>query len=176
MGKINEPLKVKLIIGILAVKELATEEVKKMVQDNFGAVDGCSEIIPFNFTDYYEKGMDKNLTRFWLSIEKLISPEELSGIKVKSNQIEDGLTVNGKRKLNLDPGYLTAAKLILASTKDYSHRIYLDKGIYAEVTLIYQNGEFTFLPWTYADYKSLTALNFLKKSREIFLKSLVSSR
>ena len=86
-----------------------------------------------------------------------------------TNDIESFFSVSGKRKINLDPGYITLAKVVLASTKNYSHRIYLGKGIYAELALLYKNRQFIAMPYTYNDYKDIRYLNMFMKVRD-FLK------
>jgi len=111
-----------------------------------------------------------------LCFKKLIDPEEIPSIKIWTNKLEDEFKKDGKfnviRPINLDPGYLTQSKLILASTKDYYHRIHLQGGIYAEVTLFYQNGKFENLPWTYPDYQTEKYKNFFLKARELYAKDI----
>jgi hypothetical protein len=114
--------------------------------------------------------MGGNLKRQWISFKTLLNPDRLADIKVMTNDIEDGLAKDQKRIINIDPGYLTCANVILASTKDFSHRIYLSKGIYAEVTTIYKKEGFIKLPWTYPDYLCPTAVNFIIKARQCLLK------
>ena len=92
----------------------------------------------FDFSSYYNPEMGQNLKRLWISFEKLFFSSELASIKVFTNSLEDSFAVNCKRQINIDPGYITPANVVLATTKDYSHRIYLDKGIYGEVTTIYK--------------------------------------
>lgn len=166
MGKICSAGPVKLFMGIIAVSEGIIEECKKCLQENWGIIDIESELIPFNFTDYYEKEMGMGLFRKWVSFEKLADPAELAAIKTATNAIEQKYLSGDRRTINLDPGYITLANLVLASTKEFSHRIYLSGGIYGEITLIYKGGKFTPLPWTYPDYQSQTAIKFIEKTRE----------
>jgi hypothetical protein len=172
MGKTEKVKPVKLIMGIIACSEELSEKAALSLQKLWGKIDLRSPIIKFNFTDYYREEMGKNLLRQWLSFEKLINPEEISAIKIKTNKIEQEISIGNKRKINLDPGYADGAKLVLASTKNYSHRIYLDGGIYAEVTLIYEKNAFRQLAWTYPDYKSETALKFLSEARIKYLEQV----
>ena len=154
---------------------------------NFGPVDLESDIFNFDYTDYYAKEMGPGLVRKFFSFARLISPEDLAGIKLKTNEIEEdfarpvrGLASNGARRgeakvarpINLDPGYLTSAKVVLATAKDYSHRIYLKGGIYAEATLRYFKGAYQPWPWTYPDYKSPEYLSFFHRLRKIYLAQL----
>ena len=169
MGKIEEPNPVKLILGIIACDEEVIKKAEPLLRKLWGETDLRSPVVPFNFTNYYEEEMGGNLLRQRWSFVKLINAETLAEIKIKTNKIEKGLSADKKRKINLDPGYIDGAKLILASTKNYSHRIYLRDGIYAEVTLIYEKGAFRPLGWTYPDYKIDTALHFFSEVRNRYL-------
>ncbi len=172
MAEINFPKRVKLIVGILTSMKTLLEDIEAPLEKRFGKIDLKSEVYPFDFTDYYEKEMGSNIQRKFLSFKKLINSEELSSIKIWTNKLEDKYKQNEKfnviRPINLDPGYLAHGKLILASTKDYYHRIYLQDGIYAEVTLFYQNGKFENLPWTFPDYQTERYKNFFLKVRALY--------
>jgi hypothetical protein len=109
------------------------------------------------------------LSRCLLSFEHLISPDELSAIKVETNSLEKKFAQKGKRGINIDPGYLTPERLVLATGKNYTHRIYLRDGVYADLTLIYQSGEFQPLPWTYLDYASEPLKGLLELIRKNYL-------
>lgn len=176
MSEISCPKPVKLIIGILSGIKTLLNDIELLLEDRLGKIDLRSEIFTFNFTDYYEREMGTNILRKFLCFKKLINPEEISSIKIWTNKLEDKLKQNGKfkviRPINLDPGYLTQSKLILASAKDYYHRIHLQSGIYAEVTLFYQNGKFENLPWTYPDYQTEKYKNFFLKVRELYAKDI----
>jgi hypothetical protein len=165
MGTIVLPEPVKLFTGIIAASDVLADQAIRQLTASWGSVDCASTRIPFDFTGYYAPEMGASLLRCWVGFERLIHPGDLSNLKVAANDQETGFAVAGQRQVNIDPGYLTAAKVVLASTKDYSHRIYLDRGIYAEVTLHYQHNAFTFLPWTYPDYQSETALTFFRELR-----------
>lgn len=117
------------------------------------------------FTDYYKNEMGNELKKVYMSFEKLIERDRLAGIKNHTNSIESGFLNNKNRSINLDPGYLTNEKLVLATTKDYFHRIYLENGIYAEVTLHYRHGKFRYFSWSYPDYKDARVQIFLEKAR-----------
>ncbi len=168
MGIRQAPDPVKLIIGILAASPQALAEVRGRLIALWGTIDGESPAIPFSFTGYYENEMGSGLLRQWVSFDRLIEQDELSAIKVTTNALEDERALSGKRTVNLDPGYLTLSRLVLASTKDFSHRIYLARGVYGEVTLIYKAGRFEALPWTYPDYLSAAALTFLMSVRSTY--------
>ena len=122
--------------------------------------------------DYYEKEMGKNLKRQFLSFKKLISPETLSEIKIQTNKLEEELRKEEKtsrRVANLDPGCLSASALIMATTKNYAHRIPLQSGIYAHLELIFTRKKIITLSWTYPDYKTEGYQRFFEDTRKIYL-------
>jgi Domain of unknown function (DUF4416) len=170
MGTIRKPQDVKIFAGLITVSEMFASKVLKELEEKFGPSDVKSPLINFDFTDYYSGEMGGSLLRQWVGFKTLIDPGKLPEIKSVSGEIEEKYAVSGKRTVNIDPGYLTPAKIVLASSKDYSHRIYLSGGIYGEVTLIYKNKQFIPLDWTYPDYKSVTAGKFFLELREIFAK------
>ncbi|MCS7228078.1 MAG: DUF4416 family protein, partial [Endomicrobia bacterium] len=133
-------------------------------------IDLQSEIIKFDFTDYYNKEMGGEILRYWISFAPLIELNNSYKIKLLTHEVELQQFSDDKklRKVNLDPGYIEGSKLVLFSTKNYSHRIYLDEGIFAEVTLIYKNKQFHTLNWTYPDYKTALAINFFLKVRRLW--------
>jgi hypothetical protein len=175
MGAVSRPKKVKLFCGIITSNEDTSRKSLTVLQEKLGKIDLTSDVVFFDFSNYYSSQMGDNLKRFWISFEKLISAADLAQIKVFTNSIEDDFTVNGKRCINIDPGYITPANVILATTKDYSHRIYLSEGIYGEVTTIYKRNNFIKLPWTYPDYLSKAAIEFLLKARTDLVKRLRKS-
>ncbi len=118
----------------------------------FGPMDFVTQPEPFSYTSYYEKEMGGGLLRVYGSFESLVDPETLPEIKWITNEMEERTAVNGCRRVNIDPGLLSEERLVLATGKNYTHRIYLRKGIYADLTLIFRNGAYRALPWTYPDY------------------------
>jgi len=172
MGEIKIAHPVKLIIGeIFHNEELASLAERELVK-TLGDIDLASKTVPFDLTDYYSGEMGNNLSRRWVSFDRLIQPNSLAEIKNLTNKIEAHIAGGNKRVVNIDPGYIAAPNLVLASTKNFAHRIYLSKGIYAELALIYRNNGFDSLPWTYPDYKLNDALDFFKRVRDIYLISL----
>lgn len=170
MGRITRAKPVKLITGFIFKDEKYFQKALSILARKFGKIDFKSQILPFNFTDYYSKELGINLNRAFISFQDLISPKSLPLIKVITNRIENKLSLGGNRLINIDPGYLDAARLVLASTKDYAHRIYLERGIFAEITLNFKEHSFRALEWTYPDYKSDKYLEIFHKIREIFLR------
>jgi len=176
LGCITKPKPVNLIIGVLTNIPDLLREIEKTLETSFGVIDLKSDILPFHFTEYYHDEMGKDIQRQFYSFEKLISPDEIATIKVQTNTIEEAVAASKKytvkRPVNIDPGYLNESRLILASTKDFSHRIYMQHGIYAEVTLNYRRGGYESFPWTFPDYKSPEYQNFFLRVRELYVKKL----
>jgi hypothetical protein len=169
MGKIHPPDKVKLIVGLISNNEALPDKKAAMLEKKFAnRIDFKSEIIDFDYTDYYNEEMGTALKRRFLSFKKPVRLETIAKTKIITNDIEKKFRVNGKRVINIDPGYVDMAKLVLLSTKDYSHRIYIGKGIFAEVTLHYKNKRFNFWPWTYPDYKSEEYAKILCTIRDLY--------
>ena len=154
MGAIRPTLPVKLLLPMLAAEEALLAAVEADLTALWGAIDYRSAPLLFAHTDYYAHEFGPRLLRRFLAFERLIDPGDLAAIKRATNEIEARWSEGGRRRVNLDPGYLTQAKLVLATTKNQAHRIYLGQGIYAEVTLIYRDGAWRPLPWTYLDYAS----------------------
>ena len=166
----NEPEFGVLLCGIIRQSELSHESIISRLEKEFGPVAAQSEEFPFSFTTYYEPEMGKNLLRSFLTFEQHVSPAVQAEIKLKTNEIESEFIKAGQRRLvNLDPGLLSAHNLILTTGKDFSHRIYISDGIFAEVTLMVNKGRLAPLPWTYADYRSPAVLDFFEKQRQEFL-------
>jgi hypothetical protein len=172
MSKAKRHPPVKLIVGFIFKEEGILSQAKRILERHFEKIDFLSQILAFTHTDYYEKEFGKDLKRQFISFKKLISPSELYRIKIITNRIEQRLSKAKRRQINLDPGYLDLAKLVLASTKDYKHRIYLNKGIYAEVTLFYQAGSFRPWDWSYPDYKTPEYIDIFNKIREIYARQI----
>lgn len=157
---------VKLICGVLYRKTADLNRLDEKLISRLGPVDLKSDMFPFDFTDYYESEMGRGLIKQFFAFEKLILPDNLADIKNATILIEKDFSSEGRRTVNIDPGYLEESKLVLASTKNFSHRIYLKNGIWAEVTLRYEKGNFVSHPWTYPDYCRPLAIEFLKTVRE----------
>jgi len=175
MGQIKKNLPAKLIISIFTQKDNLFETIEKMLSKKFGPIDFRSQIIDFSHTKYYEKEFGANLKRRFVSFQKLINPENIWKIKIITNKLEEKFAKNNKRQFNLDPGIITQSNLILASTKNYSHRIYIKKGIYQEITLIFKDKAFQALPWSYPDYQSKECIDIFIKIREILNSQIKSN-
>lgn len=160
-----------LFVGMLFGSKEHLHEAEKKLNESFGDTVLESPVMQWDYSGYYKKELGWHIQRKFIFFEKLINQDELRDIKVKTNAIETGLSTGGKRTVNLDPGYLTSAKVVLASTKDYSHRLYLGDGIFAEITLIYNGG---FQPHinTYRDYQDEKYIHLFEEAREIFKRRL----
>ena len=139
------------------------------LSDMFGMIDYISELIPFEYTDYYAMEMGTRQKRRIVAFEKLIYPDTLPAIKLSTNELEKTFSTMGKRKLNIDPGYISLGNLVLATGKPFAHRPYLGSGIYADLTLVYQKGGFHPLEWTYPDYRESVMLRMLAGIRGKYL-------
>ena len=173
MGTIKCALEPALLFtGILFKDDTIYQETRTRLIEKCGPVLAESEVRDFSFTDYYEKEMGPDLKRVFISFLHLVHPHDLAALKCFTNELEEESSLEGRRRINIDPGYLHLAKVILASTKDYSHRIYLDAGIFAEVTLRFERGSFAALEWTYPDYKDPKTLEFFNHVRKLYFEHL----
>jgi len=177
----TSPLPVLRFSGLLAGTAEQLAAARWELTQWYGDIDAVSEIIPFTFTDYYDEQMGKGLLRQWVRFKSLFAPEHLAKCKLETNMAEtllarqfrqSGDQPQPARPINIDPGYVHRYKVILATTKDHSHRIYLREGIFAEVTLHWSQNLWTPWPWTYADYRGETAQRFFTEARTAYLEQL----
>jgi len=172
MGKVTSIKPAKLITGFIFKSEVSLKQAEDSLTRKFGRIDFRSRIMPFDLTDYYRQEFGSGLNRVFVSFRKLINPARLPEIKRITNNIETKLSLKSKRLVNIDPGYLDLAKVILASTKDYAHRIYLAKGIFAEITLSFKGNSFKAWEWTYPDYRKEEYIIIFNKIRDIYLNQI----
>ena len=172
------PRPVLLIVAAFSRHEEVLRWAEEKLTANFGPIARTSSDFIFNQTDYYESSMGPGLRKRFLVFHDLISADQLADIKLRTNELEQELIQAGtwseSRPLNLDPGILSLGKFMLATTKDQSHRIYLRDGIFAEVTLRFQDHAFHPWPWTYADYREPPVLAFLGEARDYYRQRLAS--
>lgn len=157
MGIIRPPEPVKLFAGVLTSLTGRLPEVEDRLVRLFGLIDSRSEIFPFDHTDYYDTEMGAPLVRVFFGFRDLVTPGDLPQAKIKTNGLEAGLAHSFgtvARPVNIDPGYLEQSKIVLASTKNFSHRIFLSDGIYAEVTMCFEARQWRHFPWTFPDFRS----------------------
>jgi hypothetical protein len=168
MGAIKEPLPVKLIVSAFAGGGVLLAEAKARLVAEFGPIDYESALLPFDHTDYYTPEFGPGLVRRIWAFEELIEQGGLAVIKRRTNDIEMEWAVEGRRRVNLDPGFVSYSKMVLATTKNHAHRIYVGEGIYAEVTLYFRDGTFRAWPWTYPDYASPPYLEIFNQIRALY--------
>ncbi len=178
MGIVRSAKPVKLIAAIMAVNTEKIADAAREMQTLFGDIDLKSDIFSFSHSHYYRKEMGDNLVKQFFSFAPLVQIDLINHIKLTCNNIEIQLSRNCEieakicRRVNIDPGYISPAKLVLATTKNYDHRIYIGQGIYAEVTLHYTKNRFQPWPWTYPDYQTDLSINFFKQVRAIYFQQL----
>jgi hypothetical protein len=178
MREIQLPISVKLFVGMLSPEPAMFKTCADLLCKEYGPVDYQSEIVPWTNSDFYREEMGPGILRKFIFFERLLDPGDLSLIKINTTRIEKSLALQAgnrtRRRINLDPGYVTEAKVVLATTKDYSHRLYIGNGIYAEVTLRYGNKDrsFTAFDHTYLDYCSETYITMFNEARELLRTAL----
>lgn len=168
MSKLSKPTKCKLFFGLIYSSGKIYKNVRGALVKKYGALDFESQPLDFDFTEYYREEMGSNLKRRFISLKKLINPTDIVEIKLFAVKLEKRYSILKKRRINIDPGYLNDAKLILSTTKDFSHRIYLGKKIFAEVTQIYKKRKFNNLPWTFPDYRTRVYKDIFLKIRNLY--------
>jgi len=170
MGVLKPFEPVKIFFGILLNSHITLDIILESIRQDFGEIDFCSEVLDFSYSSYYEPEMGAPLKRCFVSLKKLGNPQDAYHLKLKSNDLEMRLAggIENHRCVNLDPGLLSKHNLILLTTKNYSHRIPLQAGIYAEVTLIWSGKKFQDVPWTYPDYRSEDYKRIFERIRGLF--------
>jgi hypothetical protein len=159
-----------LFIGSLFSDTRVFDDVFPVLRENYGNILFQSSIHPWEYSGHYNQELGTPIYRNFVFFERIIDPSTLADIKLFTNSLEDIYSQSGKRRINLDPGYLTLAKVVLASTKNYSHRIYVGKGIYAELALLHKNQQFNAMPYTYNDYKDEAYVAMFLKVRNLLKK------
>jgi hypothetical protein len=159
-----------LFIGVLFSDKRIFDGLLPALKDSFGEILFQSSVHPWSYSNHYQKEMGTPIYRTFIFFENIIDPSSIADIKLLTNELEKSTSIEGKRTINLDPGYLTLAKVVLASTKNYSHRIYIGKGIYAELALLYKNHHFNSMPHTYNDYKEDIYVRMFTDMRDILKK------
>jgi hypothetical protein len=166
------PKPAKLIISLFLRRKCLISSVARDLADTLGPIDMISPWFGFDFTSYYESEMGKPLYRRILTVQMLIEQDALADIKHATNAIERRYVEGDRRQVNIDPGLMTQARFVLATGKDFAHRVYIGKQIYADLTLIYQQGRFQILPWTYPDYAADRMRDYLDHVRDRYIADL----
>jgi hypothetical protein len=176
MGSIRTFTPVKLFVGVLASEEGRVVEVESRLTAEYGPIDLRSPVIPFTLTDSYRHETRDHVLRVFFSFERLVDAERLPDIKLWTNNLETEISLEKapntakvvKRPVNLDPGYLENSKVVLASTRNFYHRIYLGRGIFGEVTMHFRQHVWEFFPWTHSDYQSEEHQKFFLELRGLY--------
>lgn len=160
---------VKYLIAALYRRDAFPDPVERALRERWGAIDLRGEEHPFDLTDYYREEMGEGLVRRILSFERLLPPTELVAMKLACNDIEDATASDGKRSVNLDCGYLDHHKVVLASCKGAGHKLYLDRGIWGDMTCRWQKGAYRPFEWSFPDFKEERYRKELAAIRERYL-------
>jgi hypothetical protein len=170
MGEIQQPEQVLPIVAAFSCHEAALAWAADRATAEWGGTALTSDAIAFDATDYYQSSMGSGLRKQFWAFEQFADQGDLAERKILTNQWEqqyaEGANHGEPRPLNIDPGYLSRGKLVLASTKDHSHRIYLRDGIYAEVTLYYKDKQWQAREWTFPDYRRADYHAFFDQCRD----------
>jgi hypothetical protein len=173
LGVEKEFEKVKLFTGFIYRKTGVYRDVIKQLQDIFSPIDLESETFDFDFTTYYNREMGTPLYKKFISFQELIEPVQLPEIKILTNKIEKETPESAGRVINIDPGYLSTANVILATTKNHYHRVPLQQGIYAHIEyVIKKKNTLTPLEWTYPDFRTPRYMDFFKELIILYKKNL----
>lgn len=174
MGFPRDPQPVKLFFGFIYADAKTCAAAERVLSRRFGRFDAESAVFAFRHTGYYEREMGSRLYKKFVSVRRLIAPGRLSGVKNFTNTVETGFASSGRRSINIDPGYVDLAKVVLASTKDFVHRVYIGRKIFAEVTLFFQDKQYRPWKWTYPDFRQNRYREFLKDVRSIYAQQISS--
>jgi hypothetical protein len=172
MSEPREPHPVKLIMSLFSSEEDLLDGVILRLEGTYGRTEWRGPPLLFDRTTYYAREMGWPLHRRFVSFESLIPPERLVEVKLDTNALEKQYLRGDSRRVNIDPGYLAPERLVLATGKNYTHRIYLAKGIYGDLTLVFHKGAFRTLPWTYRDYADAGLVQHFQELRERYMDQL----
>jgi hypothetical protein len=172
LGEISKPLSVKYFVAIMYQTEFPIESLLLRLDTKFGKRETVYGPIDFSWSEYYASEMGDNLKKMYICYEALEDRDALPSIKIFTNAIEEEYAVDKKRVVNIDPGYIARDKVVLATTKDFYHRLYLHDGIFGEVTLHYKRGQYRFFSWTYPDYRQKEVYALFEKARSSLVKHL----
>lgn len=176
MGSIKTHPKVKTFAAITVNEVSNLSRIISDLTPLFGQVDLQSDWFGVDlFTHYYRNEMGSNLQKIFVSFKPLAAVEDLPRFKINTNKLEDSFLVKQRRTVNIDPGYLTEAKVVLATTKDFSHRLYLGHGIFGDLHLVYRDGTYQAQSWTYPDYQQELAISFFSQLRSVYKQQVTKS-
>ncbi len=166
MGTPREPRPVRFFTSVIYADPGLLGEVTARLRDLLGPVEETTAPAPFTHTDYYCREMGGGLERIFMLFTPLKDRGMLPEVKLATNLLEEERATEGRRKVNIDPGYLSLEQVVLATTKGYTHRIYLGRGLFADLTLMYGRGTYRPLDWTYPDYGGGELIALFNRWRE----------
>lgn len=172
MGQTRVYPPVKLFVVVMISAKEVWPKILDRLENLYSKSDLQMDWYSFHHSDYYKEEMGEKLSKRMISFADLIWAEKLIDIKLTTNDLEMAFAKNNKRIVNIDPGYLTASKIVLATTKNYSHRIYLGRGIFGDVHLKFQKHQFQANEWTYPDYREPFVVDFFEKMRNKYMAQL----
>ncbi len=176
MGQIVEPSKVKLIAALLWNESVKIEDVYRRIEREWGPIEEYSTVYDFTHTGYYKDEFGERLQKQFVSFENLSDINTMPEIKIKGNALEKEFLTGENRRVNIDPGYIANAKLVMPTTKNLPHRVYIGRNIYADLQLIYKKPSFQSILWTFADYKEPFNLDFFNRVRERYMVQLAQEK
>jgi hypothetical protein len=162
---------VKLVCGIISAADEHFSEAEARLEALHGPIDLRSPAFDFSLTDYYEPQMGVGLKRKFLSFANLIDPARLAAIKIETNTLEEKIRSDlglDFRAVNIDPGIVTPAALIMATAKDFAHRVPLRHGIYAHLEFLFSRTGLHFLSWTYPDFRQEGYVRYFLEVRNAY--------
>jgi hypothetical protein len=168
----RHPEKAVLFVGCLSSDEQVFKSTLPALTEQFGSILYQSQSLLWEQSSYYNDELGTPISRTFVFFEKIIDPVTLVEAKLHTNSIESDLSQSGRRRINLDPGYMTLAKVVLASLKNYSHRIYLGSSVYGELELFYKDDRFNPMPYTYFDYRDEAVINIFSNARKLLRKTI----
>jgi hypothetical protein len=166
------PTPAKAVVSLVMKDTGLLEPAARGLGRLLGDIDLVSAWLPFDYTDYYAGEMGTPLVRRMLVFKDLIAQDRLAELKQSTNELESRFAADGRRRVNIDPGYLLRERFVLASGKNFSHRIYIGGGIFADLSLVYRRGAYHPLDWTYPDYADAPMRAFLEKVRNKYVLDL----
>ena len=173
MGTASNPSRVKLFIAVLYNPASPVGDVLAKLDQRFGDRQFVHGPVPFSWSDYYKEEMGDSLHKLYYNYQIGIERQLLPEIKIFTNELEKQYAdAHGNRLINIDPGYVARDKVVLATTKDFYHRLYLADGIFGEVTLHYRKGKFRYFSWTYPDFRDEAVMSFLERVRAPLVKEI----
>jgi hypothetical protein len=162
------PEPARLVISVLASRKDNADLALPLLVQELGPLEEEVGPLAFDFTSYYEGELGIGIQRWLWVFSDLVDRGNLVRIKHLTNEIESAYSEDGKREFNLDPGLLTLENFVLATGKNRAHRIYLGRGIFADLTLVFRRGTYTALQWTYPDYADPGLIKILNGLRETY--------